>query len=1316
MAQFSQPKSIKGGLNTDYDNELLPSGDYVDAKNISTYGGVNNIVGNAEIQLKDLDGSTNFFLTNSHVVVGSVKNTLRDSIVYLIAHTTGLHLITEYNQLTGVHKIIVKCGTNAQAAAINLSTTVQCHNPRIINRADTSEEGDLLFWLDKDGVPRKLNIRKAKTLGYGANILEEFTTVIKKPPMFSPANVNLVRVSNGSLAIQNKMYQFAYRYIYDDYEKSVFSPISNTLVPYYIFNETNILPTDNSIGYNAVQFTIQSGSANVKDIEIIYREYFDGIWSNFYTIDTILSTGAPITYTFTGTGQKIPLDNSEAPDVLQYDYVPLSAKAQEVVNGNVITYGNFKEGYDKSNISATVGLTSANYVGDNKMFFDGNLNPATNMMLNPGGKYKIGVVYLDEHGRNAGVFTSNGMVVSVPHIHWDPALLTAGTGASWWKTRQTYLPNIQISSATPSWAKYFRLAITDDNNYESEVVTDVIDYKYASLTLSGTTCSLANITLAPQPMGGPAGDIPFFKQYGVGQFLKVTYSNCDTDAFSTIYFDKRLDPNSLTYRNKPVNDPGRMIYEYKKLVSAVENTDYTVTVNTPPTPGGYTNSIPTNEFTYTLTPPSGSSTVWTVEWYYNGTNTYQDVRLQVYYTGSIYGSARLPSDPTAYINLINPDTIVGGQNFLFYTDYRALNGGDYIQQAFAYAAAEFSAGTSGISTVTNNSADIIYASGGGASVLINPGASAQVTVLSGYSVTAFKYQTVTGSVTDTYVTVNVVNSGVLPSNDSSSPKQLALRISNLGYTFQSGDEISIVYDYYKNKLGTGAYNGLGVNEKVYKVIDLLIDPEFYQSDGTTIQLDGNWIQVEESAKTFMQACGDTSGATQIIGLKAKILRQKKVTSTGSQGDVYYEIPQTYLASSYTPGTQIEMNLAGDSMFKSDYVILEGSTATPVGGKTDSVQRVFYSEVPTKNYLIQEDDASPLFLTKINKNGRPAVEDKQARQREFPATVRWSQNLEFNSNVNGLNRFLYLDFKDLDGSFGPIKRLSVRDRMLRTYQEDKVGVLPVYQSIITNAAGGTDLTLSTELFNNVQYYAGNYSIGNATGSLVSDSYADYFIDDIRKAVCRLGLEGITPISITTNMNSWATENILDDAKYVAGYDSANRSVIFSSEKNNTKYTIAYSERTERFDSFYTYYPYSINSLNNRLYTSYTTGSLWEHKDSVSYCNFYGVQQDAKIRVILNENPIMKKIFMTFTEIANDLWVAEYVKGAANVLDSSIPYSYFRNQEGFFNAPFLRDSGAATPTTGKPIRGNWCIVELKALTPANYVTLLMLKYGYNESKIN
>ena len=1315
MAQFLQPKTFDGGLNSDSDNEFVPSGDYLDAKNLTTYGGIENIYGNQHIQLKDLDGTTNFTLTSNYVVVGVAKNTLRDSLIYLIANTAGNHLITEFNQNTGIHKIIVKCGDNAESLALNLSTSVQSHNPRIINRADTAEEGDLLFWLDKDGVPRKINLRKAKENDYGGNVLEEYTTVVKKPPMYEPLNINLVKVSNGNLTVQNKMYQFAYRYIYDDYEKSVFSPISNSLVPYYIFNETDIPPLDNSIGYNAVSFTLKSGEDNVNSIEIIYREYFDGIWSNFYLIDTIPSTGIDISYTFTGTGQKIPLDNSDAPDILQYDFVPLSAKVQEVVNGNVIVYGNFVEGYDKSPITANVGLNDSTYIGDNKMFFNSGLNPASNLFLNPGGRYKLGVVYLDEHGRHAGVFTNNSMIVNVPHEHWDPVLLAAGTGENWYNTRKTHIPDIAISSTAPTWAKYFRMAITDDNNYESEVVTDIIDYKYSTFVLTGNSCSLSNITLAPVANGGLDNSIPFFKSYSGSNKLRVTYNNCDTNVPVEVFYPASSTPNSLTYRNKIISDPERMIFEYKKLVSAVLGTDYSVTVNNPGTPGGYTNDIGSSGFSVvSWTERPSQPGYWDITFSYTGPTITEDFQLSYYLIGNFQGGGtRLPSNPASFLNTTVTGGIISGQSF---SALVILDPISFVDGAVINTVKTYVPGTDANITINNLIADEIYVYANTNKNTIAASSSVTITVPYGYTTTGFKYQTVTGSATDSYVNVNVVNPNVTPESDALSPKRLLVRISNLGYTYQSGDEISIIYDYYKNKQVSGVYFGRGVNNTVYKITDFLIDPDFIKSDGTTIALEGNWLQLDEVAKTFIESSGDTSGATQILGLKAKILRQKKISSTGSSGDVFFEIPQTYSVASYTLGNTIELSLAGDCMFKSDYVVLEGSTAKPVGGKTDAVQRVFYSAIPTKNYQISEDNQSALFLAKVNKNGRPVIDDKEARRRQFPATVRWSQNLEFNSNVNGLNRFLYLDFKDLDASFGPVKRLAVRDRSMRCYQEDKVGLLPVYQSIITNAAGGTDLVLSTELFNNVQYYAGNYSIGNAIGSLVSDSYADYFIDDIRKAICRLGQEGITPITITNKMNSWAGENIKNDAVYYAGYDSDNRTVIFSGVKGSDKFTISWSERLERFESFYTYYPSTIVSLNNILYTSNTNGSLWVHSGNGPYCNFYNVQSEASIRVLLNENPMMKKIYMTLTEVGNTFWTADYVKGAANATASSIPFNYFRNQEGFFNAPFLRDGGVETPTVGKPIRGNYCILQLKANSPSNYVTLLMLKYGYNESKIN
>jgi hypothetical protein len=1296
MAQSQQTKVIEGGLNSDLDNEFIPSGDYLDAKNVYTYGGISNIIGNTQVQLKDTDGTTDFTLTTDHTIVGSVLNTLRDSVIYLIAHATGNHLLVEYKQQTNTAKIIVRCGTggNAESGALNLLASVQSHNVRIINRADTAEEGDLLFWLDKDYVPRKINLRKASNAGYGATILAEYTTVIKKPPLFAPLSVNLIKSTVGSLNIQSKMYQFAYRYIYDDYEKSVFSPISNALIPYYIFNETNIIPTDNANAYNSVSMILKSGAGNVKNIEIIYREYFDGIWSNFYSIDTIASNTGDITYIFTGTGQKIPLDNAEAPDVLQFDYVPNNARAQEIVNGNVITYGNFTEGFDKTTIDGNAALYSDSYLGTNTMFSTGTVvNKASNMFLSPGGKYKIGVIYMDEYGRNAGVFTKPEFVVDVPHEQWN---LGAGNNV-----RKVFLPSLSISTTPPTWAKSFRLAITEDNNYESEVVTDVIDVKYASVsTTAGETCSQSSITFPALPNGGPDSSLAAYLPYNGSNTLKLTYNDCDTNVTSTLYYPNSSSSFLAKYRNKLISDPNRFIFEYKKLSIAVLGTDYSVVVNSS---GGGSGVVPAAKFEYV------SSVGNTMTIRYTGVPVVNNLSFR-FAANTLYG--RVPSSGYFTYTVIGPLYRDSPFEVEVYATSEPITG------AFFYDS-PYGSGEPNI-TINNLTAQVLYAYINSTKYTIAASGNLTTDVPVGYSVTAFKYNTITGSATNSDITVSVSDSGILPGSDAIIPKQLITRISNQGYTYQSGDYISFVYDYYKDKQVSGQYLGKGINNSVFKIIDLLIDPDFIASDGTTSTLEGPWLQLEETAKSFLDASGDSSGATKIIGLKARILRQKKTSSISTGGDVFYEIPLTYLNTSYTLNTVIQMSTAGDCMYKSDYVILEGGGApgsiTEIGGKNNNVQRVFYSSIPTKNYLISEEKASPLFLAKINKYGRPALEDRQARQRTFPGTIRWSQNLEFNSNINGLNRFLYLDFKDLDASFGAIKRLSIRDRMLRVYQEDKVGMLPVYQSIITNASGGTDLTLSTELFNNVQYYAGNYSIGNAIGSLISDSYADYFVDDIRKAICRLGQEGITPITVTNNMNKWATTNIKDDASYTAGYDSENRIAIFSSVKGSDTFTIAFSERKDRFESFYTYYPKSIISLNNKLITTNDRGGFWIHSNSVPRCNFYGTQSNTSLKLVLNESAMTKKIFMTLSEVGNNHWYASLVKGSSNTTNSSIPSSFFRKQEGFFNAPFLRDSSVSTPTLGKPIRGNSCVLELTSPTPSNYVTLLMLKYTYNESKIN
>ena len=46
-----------------------------------------------------------------------------------------------------------------------------------------------------------------------------------------------------------------------------------------------------------------------------------------------------------------------------------------------------------------------------------------------------------------------------------------------------------------------------------------------------------------------------------------------------------------------------------------------------------------------------------------------------------------------------------------------------------------------------------------------------------------------------------------------------------------------------------------------------------------------------------------------------------------------------------------------------------------------------------------------------------------------------------------------------------------------------------------------------LINKIQYYAGDYGIGDASTSLAWNNFADYFVDNYRGVVCRFSQDGI-----------------------------------------------------------------------------------------------------------------------------------------------------------------------------------------------------------------
>ena len=167
---------LKGKMNKDLDERLVPNGEYRDALNIdvdysdgSDVGALKNIKGNAIIDSINLD---------SAVCIGSVADTENNRIYWLIT-SASKDIIAEYNQASGlVSAVIVDTGSVLNFNSSNLITG--------INILDGT-----LYFTDDLNEPKQIDIAYWKTQTADFNtgttgLSEERITVIKKSPLQAP--------------------------------------------------------------------------------------------------------------------------------------------------------------------------------------------------------------------------------------------------------------------------------------------------------------------------------------------------------------------------------------------------------------------------------------------------------------------------------------------------------------------------------------------------------------------------------------------------------------------------------------------------------------------------------------------------------------------------------------------------------------------------------------------------------------------------------------------------------------------------------------------------------------------------------------------------------------------------------------------------------------------------------------------------------------------------------------------------------------------------------------------------------------------------
>lgn len=286
--------------------------------------------------------------------------------------------------------------------------------------------------------------------------------------------------------------------------------------------------------------------------------------------------------------------------------------------------------------------------------------------------------------------------------------------------------------------------------------------------------------------------------------------------------------------------------------------------------------------------------------------------------------------------------------------------------------------------------------------------------------------------------------------------------------------------------------------------------------------------------------------------------------------------------------------------------------------------------------VMDANYSDFFNSAVNDNGRAQVIEVNARQQYNPVLVRFGGSYQAGTNINDTNRFVYENFDEYDRGNGDIMKLFIDRPYMYVFQKFDIGLVPIFTQVVTDVSGNPLQANSEQLLNKITYpYVGKFGIGDVPESFAFGKWAKYGVDSNKGVAWRLSQDGITPLSVLYECNSFFVQTCaaygkeLDNGnppsggvytgnptiygvfnaytnKYVIAFEEINRyngSGVLTFHQD--AYTLNFHEvRTneEGFQSFLSFKPEMMGCLNNLLIT-FKDGQFWRH-DSETFCNFWG----------------------------------------------------------------------------------------------------------------
>ena len=1306
----TQELPFLGQMNLDDPFAVLPQGAHVNASNLIFRGTGSNLQAQNLLGTREITALT--LPTGTNVCIGRKYDAVRNRVFYFNYNSLGTHGIYILNGDETVNTLI-QTGTNTTGDPLAFDANVSIDSIDILYGDPV--DGDILYYVDSLLRPTKININRYIAGTYNP-ILRNYIDVAKAPPQMPLKCVYENDATVNTNNVRNSLFQFKYRFVYDDNEKSVWSINSIIPLPNQSMYNASGIPlasiSNNDYTQNSrISLFFSTGDVNVKKIEIAARQVKDGATSDYFLIDSLDKSALSIPnndiywYKFYNGDTYASIDIKES--ILLQSLVPQTAGCGALLNGNVTAYGNITEGYNAVNSSIGVNLiSSAPYFFD----YNGLLFFATVNGVDSGSQGTTLKIYLYGTGTNtSGTVTTlnngaanfvinavNGSGTSIGTTYNNAtdsvtvsAVLTAISASLVTNgfTQVSLVGNILtmsyptaitlyssgtsttgVGSESPDNAKGVTFAYPPKSNY----TTGLMYFDAAGRTNGATVPLSGSFNTSSNDMsvvGHPQLQIShrppiWATSYSVVRSRNLTYNKRLTWVTNGAYADSNANILGIQYAYLEIDN----ISEYNNLIQATQGVV------------GYTFAKGDRVRIYNRFDSTGTSAV----------------------IGSVYDYEIVGTVNSVIINGI---TKVGNFLQIYYptaditSNFKFDGTPDYLAyQIIIYSIASHSN--------TNNE---VYFEFGKMFGIGNAG------------------------------TVNAYHIGQEQTQTSNLATPALIGIGN-GDFFNRVRSVPIgqTYTYTATGFGNGfvyiapqlTLTGSTFTNSLYTVQNSILDQSntLYPADYSSAK--AFFLNLSSSQSVTVRVRASIPITVDLPTSTAVLLQA--VNSGGTYNLVTAVAPVSMVVNTAYNIT-VDSTIIVQPLGHLHFIIQNTSQIVNqrVSGFTITVDVINNVTIP-----IVESSFSDVYSLVTNSNGRPTLVDVNAKQTTYSTLFRYSQPYQLGTNINGTNMFYDLNSDEFTKDFGDIVRLKVHERELRVYQKIRVGVVGIYAKFIKDQTGTNSLVTSDTIItkNNINYYVGDNGL-SIPSALVSEGNVDYFPSVNKGEIIRLSQDGMTSISSLYKVKSWSGVNVQKfstDSTYTYGgkarivgtynyIKDRHGEVIFCLQgaSDKTPYTISFDEDRNEFSSFYDFHPDQILCAGNKLIT-WLNGRIYVHDNSSAYNTFYGTSYPSKIELVCNKGGQFKKDFTYITYIApsTQVWTAANIGDVATSIgqQSSLVASDFDWREGRFDAPFMRDNnGANGVIDGDYLKGEWIFVRLQ-LTSSTLATLNSASISFLESPKN